>query len=922
MRPLKLVMSAFGPYAGKEVLDLKELGTNGLYLITGTTGAGKTTIFDAISYALYGEASGDTRDSKMFRSEYAENSVDTFVELQFENNEKLYKVTRSPEYMRLSKKGDKYQKRQASVELILPDGKVITKSKEADQEIKSILGVDKKQFSQIAMVAQGEFKKLITADTKDREKIFRDIFKTYFYEKLQYELDANRKAVYGKMEDVKKAIKTTIGFILCKEDDVLKIDVEKAKEDKLTTENLLKLIKQLITQDKEEKNKHEEELKVVDNKLKEINGQLELANKLEKIKKNLEKVRSELNTKAEEIVILEEKLKSAKEKQPQIDKLNGEIAKLKDKLPKFAELEVLKTTLLKREKELEIRHSEINSLIHKSKVIEEQLKTNKLRLDELKTVDAEIVKTDNELKEIRNRISDVKSLHKDLTDFNHQNKDLESIRERCVEASDKFTVLSQKYLDNHKAFLAEQAGILAEKLRENEPCPVCGSTTHPCKAEKSENAPTKEQLEVMKASADKAQKTAEKIANEASTLSGQIRNQKETIEKKAVSLFGEIIFDNLPDFVAEEIEKFEIQEREISDNREKLEEKLNEKKKLEKDIPYLDKKREEANSKINHYKTDIATLEENIKNIRISIANNSKELEFESERKAKEQLNYWINEKNILSRNIENTQKLFDGEKSVIETLKGEKKSFEKTLKEAKEYNISSLKESEEKLSKEKAVHNSIISEAKIRLDSNERALNQINEKSSELIKLEKEYSIVESLANTANAKLSGKEKIKLETYVQTTYFERIIFRANQRLRVMSNDQYELVRREEASNFQRQSGLDLDVKDYYNGSVRDVKSLSGGETFLASLSLALGLSDEVQSSSGGIRLDTMFIDEGFGSLDGETLELAFKALMSLSNDNKLIGIISHVDALKTKIDKQIIISKDKVGGSKAKIVLQ
>lgn len=239
-----------------------------------------------------------------------------------------------------------------------------------------------------------------------------------------------------------------------------------------------------------------------------------------------------------------------------------------------------------------------------------------------------------------------------------------------------------------------------------------------------------------------------------------------------------------------------------------------------------------------------------------------------------------------------------------------------------KEYNISSLKESEEKLSKEKAVHNSIISEAKIRLDSNERALNQINEKSSELIKLEKEYSIVESLANTANAKLSGKEKIKLETYVQTTYFERIIFRANQRLRVMSNDQYELVRREEASNFQRQSGLDLDVKDYYNGSVRDVKSLSGGETFLASLSLALGLSDEVQSSSGGIRLDTMFIDEGFGSLDGETLELAFKALMSLSNDNKLIGIISHVDALKTKIDKQIIISKDKVGGSKAKIVLQ
>ena len=362
MRPLKLVMSAFGPYAGKEVLDLKELGTNGLYLITGTTGAGKTTIFDAISYALYGEASGDTRDSKMFRSEYAENSVDTFVELQFENNEKLYKVTRSPEYMRLSKKGDKYQKRQASVELILPDGKVITKSKEADQEIKSILGVDKKQFSQIAMVAQGEFKKLITADTKDREKIFRDIFKTYFYEKLQYELDANRKAVYGKMEDVKKAIKTTIGFILCKEDDVLKIDVEKAKEDKLTTENLLKLIKQLITQDKEEKNKHEEELKVVDNKLKEINGQLELAKKLEETKKNLEKVRSELNTKAEKIVILEEKLKSAKEKQPQIDKLNGEIAKLQDKLPKFAELEELKTTLLKREKELEIRQNEINSL--------------------------------------------------------------------------------------------------------------------------------------------------------------------------------------------------------------------------------------------------------------------------------------------------------------------------------------------------------------------------------------------------------------------------------------------------------------------------------------------------------------------------------------------------------------------------------
>ena len=181
----------------------------------------------------------------------------------------------------------------------------------------------------------------------------------------------------------------------------------------------------------------------------------------------------------------------------------------------------------------------------------------------------------------------------------------------------------------------------------------------------------------------------------------------------------------------------------------------------------------------------------------------------------------------------------------------------------------------------------------------------------------EKRYGYVSSLADTANGKLSGKEKIMLETYIQTTYFDRIIARANLRFMKMSDAQYELKRLEEASNNRSQSGLDLGVIDHYNGSQRSVKTLSGGESFMAALSLALGLSDEIQSSAGGIQIDTMFVDEGFGTLDSDSLELAYNALAGLTEGNRLVGIISHVSELKDKIDKQIVVTKEKSGGSNA-----
>ena len=296
-------------------------------------------------------------------------------------------------------------------------------------------------------------------------------------------------------------------------------------------------------------------------------------------------------------------------------------------------------------------------------------------------------------------------------------------------------------------------------------------------------------------------------------------------------------------------------------------------------------------------------------------------MKFKSKKEAEETVKHLKNGIQLHKNALEKVETEYADLEKELAGLKGKIDQLKKQLESKEDIDTEKLLEEKNALTEKKTELTEKSETISTRIYTNNRAKENISKKATELTTIEEKWTWVKALSNTANGNISGKEKIMLETYIQATFFDRIIDRANTRLMVMSGGQYELIRRQEASNYRSQSGLELDVKDHYNGSIRNVKTLSGGESFKASLSLALGLSDEIQSNAGGIKLDTMFVDEGFGSLDEESLQQAIKALADLSEGNRLVGIISHVAELKERIDKQVIVTKEKTGGSKVTIVI-
>lgn len=921
MRPLVLEMSAFGSYAGREVLDFNLLGEKGLYLISGAIGAGKTTIFDAIMFALFGAPSGDTRKSDMLRSKYAEPQTETYVNLEFLYQNKVYKIKRSPEYMRPAKRGTGLTKNLASAELIYPDGRVVNKVKSVNEAVEEILGVDRNQFSQIAMIAQGEFKKLITASTEERQRIFREIFNTSFYERLQDRLKAESSKAKSMNEDLNRNIRSATAFIESREDDPSFIDVERAKNDELPVSDVLNLIETLIESDTEENKKRDKELKIVEEKLNILVGKIKLGKEQEENRNRLNFTKESIEKKKLEISDLENNLEKENSHKSEIKNLDDNIAVLTGRLPKFEVLDRVQNTLRTKTEQTKSIEKDIIVLKKNIETVGADIKSYKANLLTLKNAGEEVALLNSEKDKLISRKADVDALIITTTDFDERVRAYRLKYAECKKLIDTYNSLNREYMEKHIAFLAEQAGILAEELFENKPCPVCGSCSHPNPAKKSPNAPTKEYLEVLKNNSEQAKTNAERKSEELASSKGEIISLRENIVKTAEAILGQCEFDNILPLAKGELEKAEngisVLDKKIQvaiKNRERKAE-------LENQIPVLENRLSELTEKLTENQNAQAGLKAEIVSFTEQGKQLVEELSYGSKKQAEQVILGWTNSRNALADNIKRAEDALSVSKEQLSVLQGSEKTLEKSLENAEILDMNSLINERDSLLKSKEGLTCEITEITARLGKNNQAYLVIKKNYSDLEQSEKQYKMIKALSDTANGTIKGKERIGLETYVQTAYFDRIIFRANQRLRVMSNDQYELVRRENADNIRSQSGLDLDVKDYYNGSVRDVKSLSGGESFLASMSLALGLSDEVQSSSGGIKLDAMFIDEGFGTLDENTLQLAFRTLKLLAEDNKLIGIISHVEGLKEKTDKMIEIKKSPTGGSKAEIIV-
>lgn len=919
MKPLKLTMSAFGSYAGKNVIDFTGQ-QQGIFLITGDTGAGKTTIFDAITYALYNQTSGGERNGNMMRSQYAQQETETYVELEFLYRGQTYRVRRNPDYKitKTLKNGKiREQKVPHSVELTMPDGTVFPEKKNAtDAKIIEILGLTADQFSQIVMIAQGDFLKLLYTKSDERKMIFSKLFRTDIYWKIQENLRRKSMEMDERIQENDRAFEQEKSrIILLPESEELPLDelVERLRErlkDALKEQNLRRA--------------NVEELNKKITKYEEINKLFVSLEKIRQTGKELEARQAESKErrqqienarKADKVLVAEQQ---NLRQQQEVEQSAQAIAKMTETLANNQEMfETLKT----QQQEAEAKQKREAADIQKKMLALEQsfpsyeaLQNARSEEQQAKKVWEDLGKTSEE------------SFHKKkagIAALKEQQKQQEQVVEQTKKNWEQTSLgaseSAKHYEHMYEAFLKEQAGILAENLSAGCPCPVCGSTVHPDPAKLSDHAVTElevEQAKKTRAAAEEKrdlayaafeaektekQKLAQAVEKEeadfvlAQTIAKQQRKEAEqnyvSLQKTAEQIREKLVYPSLAEAkkqYAAMQKALEAAEQEIAKKRQKVSElaeamntlkgqKLAEEEnqktakklavKTEKEYAKLLEKSGFVSEETYH----LAILPERS---RSKLEREEKEYESQCLRQQSEQK---LLEKQVSGKTYTDTSEL-------NEQLKAEKQALKETEKTYMELHTAYEND------------RSVLQNCAVYLEKGK--------------KLESEDQVIKSLSKTANGRLSGSAKIDFETYIQRQYFKQIIHEANKRLLTMSNHQFILKLKEEANTGRKTNeGLDLSVYSLVTDSERDVKTLSGGESFLAALAMALGLSDIVERSAGAIHPDMMFIDEGFGSLDAQSRQQAIEVLGELAGDSRMVGIISHVTELKEQIDRKLVVNR-------------
>ena len=916
MRPLYLKISAFGPYAKTTELDLEKLGTGGLYLITGDTGAGKTTLFDAISFALFGEASGKHRDAAMLRSKYADPSVPTEVELTFLYGGKTYTVKRNPEYYRPKARGEGLTKQNADATLILPDGKPIAKVKEVNAAIRDIIGLDREQFAQITMIAQGDFLKLLLSSTRDRQEIFRNIFHTELYEKLQKRLKDDANAVYKQWDDVARSLRQYMDGILCSADSEFSEQVLKARAGELPVAEVMDLLLSLLSADAEEESKLESGLKEREQALESVVSLLTRAQQQEMDVRELDRCRKEREETALLLKQHNEELLLCRAKAPEAETLNKEIARLELSLPDYDTLEKSSILIRNLDRDIETQKTIFAEAEKKCSILDAEIIRMKEEQASLSGAGTEREKLAGQKQQHMQRKESLEKLLSDMAALDRQKKVFAAAQEAYLVAAGKARQLKAEYDAKNDAFLDAQAGILASRLISGNSCPVCGSRQHPSPAVLAADAPTEAEVKRAKTTADSALADAQT----ASSRSGTQKGITDRMEQAILQDISRLLPDILPaEAAAKAADTIKTLCTEIAGLEDRIRT-LTAAEKRSNELGKLLPQKEAA-------KNDALALQTSSRESLAGLTASREELERQTlllkeklPRETRAEVIARIAEMKQTVHTIQSMLKAAEEAYSLCDrnmaALTAKASQLQQRLEQAEPIDCAVQEAHKNMLTEEKQNLMLLRRQVHTRLTVNKDALQHIQAKSDALATLEEKLKWMRSLANTANGQVSGKEKIMLETYIQTTYFDRIIARANVRLMKMTGGQYDLVRRKTAQNNLNQSGLELDVIDHYNGTQRSVRTLSGGESFKASLALALGLSDEVQMST-GIRVDTLFVDEGFGSLDPESLDQAYRTLADLTEGKRLVGIISHVADLKDKIDHQILVTKEKSGGSRA-----
>lgn len=913
MRPIRIEMSAFGPYAGKQTVEMDRLGTSGIYLITGDTGAGKTTIFDAIVFALYGTASSDRRSGDMLRSRYAEPDTPTEVKLVFAYRNKEYEIRRNPTYQRPKLRGEGMTQENASAELRLPGGEILTRTGEVDEKIREILGMTRDQFMQIAMIAQGDFLKLLLAKTEERRKIFSSIFRTGRYARLEERLKQEARQARKMYDDLVREI----GF----EQERARLP-EGTDRSGLREEEYLQAIEKFRDEAGIRLEEGEKKQELLRGELDVLAARILAAEEQEKRKKTLEETRQQwmkLQAAAEQ---RKQELEAARSREPEAKEKEARLHVEQDRLQQYDRLEELKQQKTEGEKKRDSDEAKRKKLEEDRKALVQQIQDCRQKIKEKEALAEKAAALSGEKERLRSQGAEYNELKTLLEAYEEASEKWNRAAATYQTACGKEREFGESYRRQHRAFLDDQAGILAAELAENQPCPVCGSLHHPSPAMKTDDAPTRETVEQSQKRWEESKTAMDEAGRKAAALRGTRDSSLQHMEEKAKGLNMPTEPAALKETLMEEQKRFRAKWKEVTGALAASEAATEAKVVLEEKLETLQKKQEEDEEAYRKLELESARLQEQIENLSANYSELKETLPYPDRGAARKAVA--LLEQKILEIR-ETVQSAEENEKAAarrIQEAEGRMDELQKQIQEgesAEAMTSAELQESQKQKKREQLRLQAEAKEDNLIWETNSAAAGSIRKLSGEREQAAQKYSMLQNLADTANGNLSGKQRIQLETYVQQQLFDRILVRANTRFRVMSGGQYDLVRRKEYQKNQ-QSGLDLDVVDHYNGTTRSVSTLSGGESFMASLSLALGLSDEIQESAGGVQLDALFVDEGFGSLDEETLDQAMKAIQTLAEDGgRIVGIISHVTELQNRIDRQLLVRKMKSGGSTATI---
>ena len=907
MRPLKLTISAFGPYAGECTLDLESLGTGGLYLITGDTGAGKTTIFDAICYALYGKASGGARDNPdLFRSKYADAETPTFVELEFSCHGQTYRVKRNPGYLRPAKRGSTMVEQKPDAELHLPDGSVLTKEKQVTAKVTEILGVGKEHFSSISMIAQGDFQQLLLAKTEDRVKIFRKIFDTDKYKVLQDRLGVETRAAEQRWRELRASQEQYAAMIRTAEGTTVQ---------GLPMDEVRQLLEEALTADESLLKGLAEQTGALEARSADLAALTERAKNQQKQRQLLTDMRESEGRGAAQLALAEEALAAARANEPKTAELTNEVAALEAVRPRYAELNALRKAQADGETKLRGLTRELEKTAGELSAAQKQQADAARELEELKETPLLLAENGRQQEKLTQRQRELTALQKQETAYRDACARTEQAQREYLAAAKTAADAQQGYQTLYRAFLDAQAGILASALTEGAPCPVCGSVSHPAPAPLADHAPTQDAVDAAQSRADAARKKAETASAKAGRLEGERAQLEQALKDAEERLLDGQILEEAMAVCRGELEAARTDGRNLALREQR-------RKALEAGLPGLEKQIKTLTERQTADARTAAALDATIRERKNQMETASACLPYPDEGALAAEIDTRKRERSGLEAALNAARENHRTVEGKLAALRGRIEATQAALDAQEPIDFEKASNELTRVSGELAALRQTGTAAGGRLSVNRQVREGLQRTAGELTALEEKLRWLEPLAKTANGALSGKERLMLETFVQTTYFDRIIACANTRLLRMTDGQYELIRHTEAADGRKLTGLELDVIDHYNGSARSVRTLSGGESFKASLSLALGLSEMIQRQSGGIRFDTMFVDEGFGSLDEESLCQAITTLTNLSGADRLVGIISHVAELKERIDRQILVTKTRDGYSQARIVLE